>query len=76
MQWFKGIMLSGEVGLVKPDARLYDLFLKTFQINPATAIYVDDLKPNVETAASFGMRGILFTDPAALRTHLSGSGFM
>jgi 2-haloacid dehalogenase len=76
LQWFNGIMLSGEVGLVKPDARIYDLFLKTFAINPATAIYVDDLKPNVETAAGFGMRGILFTGPAALRADLSRSGFM
>lgn len=76
LRWFNGIMLSGEVGLVKPDARIYDLFLKTFAINPATAIYVDDLKPNVETAAGFGMRGILFTGPAALRADLSRSGFM
>ena len=76
LRWFDGIMLSGEVGLVKPDARIYDLFLQTFQINPATAIYVDDLKPNVETAAGVGMRGILFTGPAALRADLNRSGFM
>ena len=76
LQWFQGIMLSGEVGLVKPDARIYDLFLKTFAINPATAVYVDDLEPNVETAAGFGMQGILFRDPAALRADLSRSGFL
>jgi len=76
LKWFQGIMLSGEVGLVKPDARLYDLFLETFAIDPATAIYVDDLKPNVETATGLGMRGILFTDPRALRAELSRSGFL
>jgi len=76
LQWFQAIMLSGEVGLVKPDARIYDLFLKTFAIEPATAVYIDDLKPNVETASDLGMRGILFTDPAALRAELGRSGFM
>lgn len=76
LQWFKGIMLSGEVGLVKPDARIYDLFLKTFAIDPATTIYIDDLKPNVEAATGFGMRGILFTDPPELRAALSRSGLM
>jgi len=70
LKWFKGIMLSGEVGLVKPDPKIYDLFLKTFAINPASAVYIDDLEPNVEGAAAFGMHGILFTDPAALRTDL------
>lgn len=76
LQWFKGIMLSGEVGLVKPDARLYHLFLKTFAIDPATAIYIDDLEPNVETATGLGMRGILFTDPRQLRAELGRSGFL
>jgi 2-haloacid dehalogenase len=73
---FKGIMLSGEVGLVKPDARIYDLFLKTFAIDPGSAIYIDDLKANVEAAAGFGMQGILFTDPAALRASLHEAGLI
>jgi 2-haloacid dehalogenase len=76
LNWFQGIMLSGVVGLVKPDPRFYDLFLKTFSIDPARAVYIDDLKRNVDAAAGFGMRGILFTDPLALRAALSQSGFM
>jgi 2-haloacid dehalogenase len=76
LKWFEGIMLSGEVGLVKPDPRIYDLFLKTFAINPASAVFIDNLETNVESAAAFGMRGILFTDPAALRTDLRRAGFI
>jgi len=75
LKWFKGIMLSGEVGLVKPDTKIYDLFLKTFAINPASAVYIDDLGPNVEGAAASGMHGILFTDPVALRADLSNGLF-
>lgn len=76
LKWFEGIMLSGEVGLVKPDPKIYDLFLKTFAINPASAVYIDDLEPNVRSAAAVGMHGILFTDPAALRNDLSRAGFL
>lgn len=76
LRWFDGIMLSGEVGLVKPDPKIYDLFLKTFAINPASAVYVDDLEPNVRSAADVGMQGILFTDPAGLRTDLRRAGFI
>jgi 2-haloacid dehalogenase len=75
LQWFKGIMLSGEVGLAKPDARIYDLFLKTFAIHPASAVFIDDLEPNVQGAAASGMHGILFTDPVALRADLSNGLF-
>jgi 2-haloacid dehalogenase len=61
---------------VKPDPKIYDLFLKTFVINPASAVYIDDRAPNVESAAAFGMHGILFTDPAAVRTDLREAGFV
>jgi 2-haloacid dehalogenase len=76
LKWFEGIMLSGEVGLVKPDPKIYDLFLKTFAIHPASAVYVDDLEANVQSAAAVGMHSILFTDPAVLRTDLSRVGFI
>jgi len=70
LKWFKGTMLSGEVGLVKPDARFYEHFLKTFAIDPASAVFIDDLEPNVTGAAAVGMHGIRFTDPVALRSEL------
>ena len=70
LKWFKGIMLSGKVGLVKPDTRIYELFFKTFAIDPSRAVYIDDLRPNVEAARSVGMLSILFTDPVSLRSEL------
>lgn len=72
LQWFRGVMLSGEVRMVKPDPRLFRLFLETFAIDPAQAIYIDDYKPNVDAATAAGMHGILFTDPQALRAELAG----
>jgi 2-haloacid dehalogenase len=74
LTWFKGIMLSGEVKLLKPDARIFKLFLETFAIDPALTVYIDDREPNVEAAIGCGMRGIVFRDAAALRTELTGLG--
>ena len=74
LKWFRGVMLSGEVKLLKPDPRIFKLFLETFAIDPALTVYIDDRGPNVEAAMAFGMRGILFTDAAALRTELIGLG--
>ena len=74
LKWFKGVMLSGEVKLLKPDPRIFKLFLETFAIDPALTVYIDDRGPNVEAALAFGMHSILFTDAAALRTELIGLG--
>src|ERR1700730_12685790 len=74
LKWFRGVMLSGEVKLLKPDPRIFKLLLETFPIDPALTVYVDDREPNVETAVAFGMHGILFTEAAALRTELIGLG--
>lgn len=70
LQWFQGILVSGEVGLIKPDPRIYRLFLKRFGIDPKAAAYIDDNPVNTEAARAFGIHGIPFTTPAALRREL------
>src|ERR1700720_1867962 len=76
LQWFQGILLSGEVGLIKPDPRIFQLFFETFAIDPAEAIFIDDMPPNVDAATALGMHGILFTDPRALRDELVKIGLL
>jgi 2-haloacid dehalogenase len=63
-------LLSGEVRLLKPDPRIFQLLLDNHAVDPAHTVYIDDLKPNVEAAIALGMHGILFTDPIALRHEL------
>ena len=70
LRWFKGVVLSGEAGLLKPDPRIFQLLFETHAIDPAHAVYIDDLPSNVEAAATLGMHSILFTDPSALRSEL------
>jgi 2-haloacid dehalogenase len=76
LKWFQGVLLSGEVRLLKPDRRIFEVFLKTFAIDPARAIYIDDRRANVEVAASFGMYGVLFTDSHSLRAELMKEGLI
>lgn len=76
LRWFKGILLSAEVRLLKPDPRIYCHFCETHAVDPAQAIYIDDLKLNVEGAAALGMHGIHFTDPESLRRELVGVGLL
>jgi 2-haloacid dehalogenase len=76
LHWFQGILLSGEVRLLKPDPRIFQLFFETHSIDPADTVYIDDLKPNVEAAVALGMHGIVFTDPPALRNELVKLGLL
>jgi 2-haloacid dehalogenase len=76
MRWFRGVLVSGEVKMLKPDPRIFELFLETFAIDPAHAVYIDDRKPNVAAAAALGMYGIVFTDPPALRAELLRVGLL
>jgi 2-haloacid dehalogenase len=76
LQWFNGTLLSGKVRLIKPDPRIYQLFFKTHGVDPAHAVYIDDLQPNVDAANALGMHGIRFTDPVALRHELKRVGLI
>ena len=76
LKWFRGVMLSGEVKLLKPDPRIFKVFLETFALEPALTVYIDDREPNVEAATACGMRGIVFTNAATLRIELIGLGLL
>ena len=76
LHWFQGILLSGKVGLLKPDPRIFELFCKTHTIDPTHTVYIDDLRANVDAATAFGMHGILFTDPPTLRKELLKMGLL
>ncbi len=68
--WFEGIVISGDVGISKPDPRIYHELLERTGFDPAATLFVDDVPANVAAAATLGMRTHLFSDPAALRAEL------
>jgi HAD superfamily hydrolase (TIGR01509 family) len=61
---FDLIIISAEVGLAKPDPRIFALAISQLNITPAEAVFVDDFLENVEAAQNFGLHAIRFLDPA------------
>jgi epoxide hydrolase-like predicted phosphatase len=60
---FDEMIISAEVGLVKPDPRIYHLALERLGVMPAESVFIDDVLPNVEAARLTGMTGIHFIQP-------------
>ena len=76
LRWFRGILVSGEVGLIKPDPRIFTLLIERFAIEPQRAVFVDDVEANAAAVLPFGIHAIHFTTPANLRQELAGLGLL
>ena len=74
--WFDGIVVSGEEGVAKPDARIFEIVCERFELEPATTLFVDDSERNVEAARSLGFDAIRFDDPDQLRSELVRRGLL
>ena len=70
----EGVVVSGQVGLAKPDRRIFALLAERFALVPARTLFVDDSPVNVEAAARAGFVGTTFTTAAALRRDLRALG--
>lgn len=62
---FDAWVLSGLVGVAKPDAAAYRLVAERLGVAPERCVFVDDLRRNVLGAVSAGMTGVHHTSPAA-----------
>lgn len=71
---FRDYVVSGRVGLMKPDARIYELVCRTGGFRPQDAVFVDDSLPNVEGARAVGLRAIHHRGPAETVAALRGLG--
>ena len=60
---FDEMIISAEVGLMKPDPRIYHLALEKLGVQPGESVFLDDMLVNVEAARSVGMSAIQFTQP-------------
>jgi putative hydrolase of the HAD superfamily len=67
---FDAVVISGEVGLRKPDAAIYHRVLDTLGLTAAECVFVDDIEHNVRAAEALGMVGLHHTDVMATLTRL------
>jgi 2-haloacid dehalogenase len=72
----RGVTVSGDVGLVKPDIAIYEIHHGAFGLNPARTLFVDDVPANVDAARKAGWHAVRFIDAEILRRDLAGFGVM
>jgi putative hydrolase of the HAD superfamily len=54
------IVYSHEVGVAKPDRRIYELACEKMVVQPAEMIFLDDVEVNIAAACELGIHGIVF----------------
>ncbi len=68
---FDGWTVSAHIGSLKPEARIYQHLLAEHGIAAQDAWFLDDSEANLQSAAYFGLRGILVKDPQTIRADLA-----
>ena len=59
---FDEVFISAEIGIAKPDARIYQYALEKLGVVPEESVFVDDFIENIKTAQALGMQAIHFQD--------------
>jgi HAD superfamily hydrolase (TIGR01509 family) len=67
LSWFNGGIFSHEVGVRKPDRRIYELLVERYNLVPSECLYVDDKEKNLHPAVALGMKTHLFTSAEILK---------
>jgi len=70
LQLFDGTIISGEVGLAKPDPRIFELLLQRVHLLAQECLLIDDAAQNIAAAERLGFRTIRFQSPDQLREQL------
>jgi 2-haloacid dehalogenase len=71
LDWFDGLLVSGEERMTKPDPAFFRLLLDRFGLDPGATVFVDDSEANVAAARELGIDAVRFTGPGQLRRELS-----
>jgi 2-haloacid dehalogenase len=74
LNWFKGIVVSGNEKTRKPFRRIYDILQERYKIIPRNALFIDDSLRNIQGAEASGFHGIHFTDAPHLIQSLEDRG--
>jgi putative hydrolase of the HAD superfamily len=66
-RWFDVVVVSCEVGVAKPDPRIYKICLSRLGVEPNHALFVDDRLENIDAAATLGIQTFHFTTDDPMR---------
>lgn len=74
--WFDAIVLSGEVKLLKPDTRIFEVLLQKVGRPAQECLFVDDALKNIEAAQTLGFQTHYFQTPERLEAELKARGLI
>jgi len=72
---FTGTLISGDVGIGKPDPAIFRKFLHRFGLAAESTVFIDDSPANVAVARSMGFEAIQFESASQVRRDLISRGF-
>jgi 2-haloacid dehalogenase len=74
--WFDDLVISGEVGLIKPDKAIFNLLLERAGRPAGECLFIDDHDDNITAARELGFQTILFESPQQLDAELRRMGIL
>jgi putative hydrolase of the HAD superfamily len=69
-EMFDDVVISGEVGMRKPEERIFRLAADRLGLSPGQCAFVDDVEGNIVAAQALGFAAVHHQDPAQTRTTL------
>ncbi len=76
LSWFDGVVVSGRIGLCKPDPAIFQHLLERFGLEAERTLFVDDSERNVEAARRLGFEVLRFESAPRLRRELALRGVL
>ncbi|HXZ18093.1 MAG TPA: HAD-IA family hydrolase [Roseiarcus sp.] len=71
---FDSRVVSGHVGVAKPDRRIYEILFEQAARKPHELVFIDDTIANVRAAAALGMAAIHYRPGVDLESELAARG--
>ena len=67
---FDGMVVSGRLGLIKPDQRIFQHLIDMYKLNPERTLFIDDSAANIECALHCGLQALHFDAPGKLHAFI------
>lgn len=67
---FDEVVVSSEIGIIKPNPRIYQYALEKLGVEPAEAVFIDDFEARVQGARDLGMHTILYQNFPQMKAEL------
>lgn len=73
-QYFRGVVVSAEIGLLKPEPAIFRHLLETHALRAESTVFIDDMPANVAGAREQGMHAIQFESADQVARDLAALG--